>query len=180
MRGSRFPWILAIVASAIGYGSGPLFAKWIYPTGFDWLDLLAWRHLLAATGLWALLLALPTGRRALRGLTRRRATIGILVGALFTLNASTYFASLRYIDASLAGLITYSYPAIVAVLSIFFARSPSGLRPWIALFVATLGVVLGVGGIPAAKEPAAIGLVLSVASPIIYSCYIIQIGRAHV
>ena len=55
-------------------------------------------------------------------------------------SASTYFASLRYIDASLAGLITYSYPAIVAVLSIFFARSPSGARPWIALIVATGGV----------------------------------------
>jgi len=177
MRGSRLPWILAIVASAIGYGSGPLFAKWIYPTGFDWLDLLAWRHLLAAIGLWALLLVVPAGRRALRGLTRRRAIIGILVGALFTANASTYFASLRYIDASLAGLITYSYPAIVAVLSIFFARSPSGWRPWIALVVATSGVVLGVGGIPAAKEPAAIGLVLSVASPIIYSCYIILAAR---
>lgn len=177
MRTSRLPWILAIVASAIGYGSGPLFAKWIYPTGFDWLDLLAWRHLLAALLLWLGLLAIPAGRRALRGLTLRRAIVGILIGALFTANASTYFASLRYIDASLAGLITYSYPAIVAVLSIFFAHAPSGLRPWVALVVATGGVVLGVGGIPAAKEPEAIGLLLSVASPIIYSGYIILAAR---
>ncbi|MFZ9972375.1 MAG: hypothetical protein ACO3GA_04805, partial [Candidatus Limnocylindrus sp.] len=48
MRGSRLPWILLVAVSAFGYGSGPLFAKWIYPTGFDWLDLLAWRHFLAA------------------------------------------------------------------------------------------------------------------------------------
>jgi len=73
--------------------------------------------------------------------------------------------------------MTYAYPAIVAVLSIFFAHAPSGVRPWIALAIATSGVVLGVGGISAGKEPALIGLVLGVASPIIYSCYIILAAR---
>ena len=70
MRDSRLPWILVVIVSAIGYGSGPLFAKWIYPTGFDWLDLLAWRHLIAAVRLWGGLLALPSGRGALRRLSR--------------------------------------------------------------------------------------------------------------
>jgi drug/metabolite transporter (DMT)-like permease len=73
--------------------------------------------------------------------------------------------------------MTYAFPAIVAVLSIFFAHAPSGPRPWIALAIATTGVVLGVGGIPDAKEPALIGLVLGIASPIIYSCYIILAAR---
>ena len=38
--------------------------------------------------------------------------------------------------------MTYSFPAIVAVLSIFFAHAPAGPRPWIALAIATTGVVL--------------------------------------
>lgn len=177
MRGSRLPWILLVVISAFGYGSGPLFAKWIYPTGFDWLDLLAWRHFLAALILWAIVLLLPVGRSALRLITLRRGLTAFGLGVLFVANASTYFASLTWIDASLAGLMTYSYPAIVAVLSIFFAQAPSGLRPWIALVIATSGVVLGVGGISAGNEPALIGLVLGVASPIIYSCYIILAAR---
>ena len=167
MRGSRLPWVLLIVVSAIGYGSGPLFAKWIYPSGFDWLDLLAWRHLLAALILWAIVPALPAGRAALRQIRLRRGLTAFGLGALFVANASTYFASLTWIDASLAGLMTYSYPAIVAVLSIFFAHAPSGLRPWVALAIATGGVVLGVGGISAGREPEPIGLVL-------------EIGRAHV
>ena len=177
MRGSRLPWILLVAISAFGYGSGPLFAKWIYPTGFDWLDLLAWRHLLAALILWGVVLLLPAGRAALRQITPRRGLTAFGLGVLFVANASTYFASLTWIDASLAGLMTYAYPAIVAVLSIFFAHAPSGVRPWIALFIATSGVVLGVGGISAGKEPALIGLVLGVASPIIYSCYIILAAR---
>jgi len=177
MRSSRLPWILAVAISAIGYGSGSLFAKAIYPTGFDWLDLLVWRHMLAALILGTVVLALPAGRAALRGLSRGRALRAFAVGLLFTANAATYFGSLTWIDASLSGLMTYAYPAIVAVLSIFFAHAPSGPRPWIALAIATTGVVLGIGGIPDTKEPALIGLVLAVASPIIYSGYIILAAR---
>ena len=177
MRTSRLPWILLVVVSAIGYGSGSLFAKAIYPTGFDWLDLLVWRHLLATLILGAIVLALPAGRAALRSLTRERALRSFAIGLFFTANAATYFGSLTWIDASLAGLMTYAFPAIVAVLSIFFAHAPSGPRPWIALAIATTGVVLGVGGIPEAKEPALIGLALGIASPIIYRCYIILAAR---
>jgi len=177
MRTSRLPWILLVAVSAFGYGSGPLFAKWIYPTGFDWLDLLAWRHLLAALILWLIVLALPAGRAALRSISARQALTALGLGVLFVANASTYFASLTWIDASLAGLMTYVYPAIVAVLSIFFAHAPSGARPWIALVIATSGVALSIGGISAEREPALIGLVLGVASPIIYSCYIILAAR---
>jgi drug/metabolite transporter (DMT)-like permease len=177
MRSSRLPWILLVVVSAIGYGSGSLFAKAIYPTGFDWLDLLVWRHTLAALILGSIVGLLPAGRAAIRGLTPERALRSFAIGLFFTANAATYFGSLTWIDASLAGLMTYSFPAIVAVLSIFFAHAPSGPRPWIALAIATTGVVLGVGGIPDAKEPALIGLVLGIASPIIYSCYIILAAR---
>ena len=94
MRGSRLPWILLVAVSAFGYGSGPLFAKWIYPTGFDWLDLLAWRHFLAALILSLFVLALPAGRAALRSLSLRRGLTALAIGALFVANASTYFASL--------------------------------------------------------------------------------------
>ena len=177
MQRARLSGILLVVVSAIGYGSGPLFAKAIYPTGFDWLDLLVWRHLLAALLFGAAVAALPAGRRALRGLSRERAARSFAVGLLFTANAATYFGSLTWIDASLAGLMTYAFPAIVAVLSIFFAHAPSGWRPWVALGTASLGVALGVGGISAGEEPAAIGLVLGIASPIIYSCYIILAAR---
>lgn len=177
MRSGRLPWITAIVISAIGYGSGSLFAKTIYPLGFDWLDLLVWRHLLAALILGVIVAVLPAGRAALQSMNRGRAIRAFAVGLLFTANAATYFGSLTWIDASLSGLMTYAYPAIVAVLSIFFAHAPSGPRPWIALAIATTGVVLGIGGIPETKEPALIGLILAVASPIIYSCYIILAAR---
>jgi hypothetical protein len=71
MRGSRLPWILLVAVSAFGYGSGPLFAKWIYPTGFDWLDLLAWRHFLAAIFLGVIAAFVVAAARTLRARNRR-------------------------------------------------------------------------------------------------------------
>ena len=102
-------------ASACGYGSGPLFAKSVYGAGLDWLALLYWRFLLAGLLVWAWALLLPANRAALRRLPRRRLVALLGLGAFFVGNAGTYYAALEYISASLASLIVYMYPALVAV-----------------------------------------------------------------
>jgi drug/metabolite transporter (DMT)-like permease len=64
----------------------------------------------------------------------------------------------------------------VAVLSIRFGRTLDGRRPWLALGIVTLGVALAIGGIPSGTiEPA--GIALAIASPLIYSVYIILSAR---
>ena len=78
-------------------------------------------------------------------------------------------------SASLAALIVYIYPALVAVLSIRWGHGLQGRRPWAALCVVTAGVALTIGGIATRAEP--IGLVLIVSSPIVYSVYIILAAR---
>ncbi len=172
----RLAGILLAVASAIGYGSGPLFAKGVYASGMDWLGLLAWRFLIGALLSWAWLMLFPVNRAALRSLSRRRFAALLGLGAFFILNASTYYAAIETVPASLAGLIVYIYPAVVAVLSIRFGRTLDGRRPWIALGIVTAGVALAIGGIPAGTiEPA--GIVLAVASPLIYSVYIVMSAR---
>jgi drug/metabolite transporter (DMT)-like permease len=50
-----------------------------------------------------------------------------------------------------------------------------GRRPWFALGLVTFGVVLTIGGIETEADP--VGIVLIVASPIIYSVYIILAAR---
>jgi drug/metabolite transporter (DMT)-like permease len=142
----------------------------------DWLGLLAWRFLIGALLSWAWLLLFPVNRTALRALSRRRLAALIGLGAFFILNASTYYAAIETVPASLAGLIVYIYPAVVAVLSIRFGRMLDGRRPWLALGIVTAGVALAIGGIPEdTVEPA--GIALAVASPLIYSVYIILSAR---
>src|SRR3712207_8460608 len=53
-------------------------------------------------------------------------------------------------------------------------RSLEGRRAWAALALALVGVVLSVGGIPAGSAPPALGLALIVASPLIYSVWIVR------
>lgn len=173
----RAAGILLVVVSAASFGSGGLFAKGVYAAGMDWLGLLAWRFMIGAGLSWLWLLLLPANRAALRRLAPRRAIVLVALGAFFVLNSSTYFAALETIPVSLAALIIYIYPVLVAVLSVRFGRGLQGRRPWLALGIATIGVVLALGGIPATATPPLAGVAMAVISPIIYSFYIVMTAR---
>ena len=73
-------------------------------------------------------------------------------------NSGTYYASLETVSPSLAALVVYLYPAVVAVLSIRFGHRLQGRRAWIALGIALVGVVLAVGGIDPNDAPPVSGL----------------------
>jgi drug/metabolite transporter (DMT)-like permease len=74
-------------------------------------------------------------------------------------------------------VLVYLYPAIVAVLSVRFATRLTGRRPWIALGIALVGVVLALGGIDLATPPPVAGIALVLASPLIYAGWIILSAR---
>lgn len=171
----RWLGVALAVASACGYGSGALFAKSVYGSGIDWLALLYWRFLIGGLLVWAWALLFRENRDGLRALPRRRIAALLGLGAFFVMNAGTYYAALEYVSASLAALIVYIYPALVAVLSIRWGSGLHGRRPWVALALSTFGVALTIGGIQTKAEP--LGIALIVASPILYSVYIILAAR---
>jgi drug/metabolite transporter (DMT)-like permease len=165
-----------VVASAAGFGSGALFAKGVYAAGVDWIVLMAWRFLLGSVAAWAWILLSSSRRAALRRIARRSALIGLGLGILYVGNSGTYYASLETVPASLAALIVFIYPAIVAVLSLRFGRRLEGRRAWSALGLALLGSALAIGSIETGQVPA-LGLLLAVASPLIYSVWIVLQAR---
>ena len=173
----RLTGVALILASAAGFGSGSLFAQPVYGAGVDWLVLSAWRFLFGAGLTWGWLLLSPGRRRGLRELDRRAAIAAIALGVLYVGNSGTYFAALETVSPSLAALIVYVYPALVAVLSLRIGRRLQGRRAWLALAVALLGVALSVGGIDPAHAPPLSGLLLLVASPIIYATWIVLAAR---
>ncbi len=166
-----------VVISAAGYGSGSILAAPIYSTGVDWLTLVSWRFLIGAILGWLWVLASPGRRAALRGMTRRQIAVALALGALFVGNAGTYYASLETVPAALAGVVVYTYPVMVAVLSLRFATRLPGRRPWIAAGLAVAGSALALGGIDVAAAPPVSGLVLVFASAVIYSVWIILSAR---
>ena len=166
-----------VVVSAAGFSSGTVLSKPIYATGLDWLQLVAWRFTIGAVLAWAWLLASPGRRSALRRLSRRQVLLAIGLGVWYTGNAGTYYAALETVPASLAGVLVYLYPAVVAVLSIRYATRLSGRRPWFALGMALSGVVLVLGGIDLSVTVPVGGLLLVLASTMIYAGWIILSAR---
>jgi drug/metabolite transporter (DMT)-like permease len=166
-----------VVVSALAFGTGGVFAKPAYAAGIDWLTLLTWRFAIGAALAWAALLLRPAGRAALRSLPRRTVAIAIALGVLYVGNAGTYYAGLETVALSLATIIVFVYPAIVAVLTLFFGRPPEGLRAWGALGLAVLGMLLTVGGIDPGVGVPIEGLVLVLLAPLIYSVWIMMSAR---
>ena len=165
------------VISAFAFGSGALFAKPVYATGVDWLTLMTWRFTIGAALSWAWVLATASGRGAIGTLDRRAVAVAVALGILYTGNSSTYFAGLETVPASLAALIVYIYPAVVAVLTLRIGRRLEGRRAWGALAMAMVGVALAIGTIDAAEMPPTSGLLLMAASPLIYSVWIVLSAR---
>jgi drug/metabolite transporter (DMT)-like permease len=174
---ARLVGVSLVVVSAISFGSGGLFAHPVYESGVDWLTLMAWRFGIAGTLAWILLLARPASRRALRAMRRRMLLTTIGLGAFYVTNTATYYAGITTVPLSLAALIVYIYPPVVAVLALRLGRPLEGRRAWSALAIAVAGVALAVGGIDAATAPPASGLLLIVASPLLYSAWIILAAR---
>jgi drug/metabolite transporter (DMT)-like permease len=177
MERRRVVGIVLVVVSAAGFASGTVLSKPIYAAGLDWLQLLAWRFAIGAALAWGWLLVVAPRRLALARLGRRQAVRAAGLGVWYTGNAGTYYAGLETVPASLAGVLVYLYPAIVAVLSIRYATRLSGRRPWIALGIALVGVVLALGGIDLEPPPPVSGLLLILASPVIYAGWIILSAR---
>ena len=89
----------------------------------------------------------------------------------------TYYAALETVSPSLAALVVYLYPALVAVLSLRFGQRLSGRRAWGALAISLVGVVLAVGGIDPTEEVPVTGLLLAFASCFIYAVWVILAAR---
>ena len=173
----RLTGIALILASAAGFGSGSLFAQPVYAAGVDWLVLSAWRFLFGAGLTWVFLLLSADRRRGLRRLGRRTVIVTVALGVLYVGNSGSYYAGLETVSPSLAALIVFVYPALVAVLSLRFGRRLEGRRAWFALGVALVGVALSLGGIDPTDAPPLNGLLLVIASPVIYSVWIVLAAR---
>jgi drug/metabolite transporter (DMT)-like permease len=169
--------ILLVLVSAAGFGSGALFVQPLYDAGMEPFAVLFWRFATAALFGWGFLLLSSRRRLALRALPRRRVAVLLLLGALYVGNSYAFIASLQVVSISLASIIAYLYPAIVAVMATRYLRSLEGRRAWIALGISIIGIALTVGGIPEGELPPLWGLALAFANPVIYATWIILQAR---
>ena len=157
-----------VLGSATGFATLAIFAKLAYASGLGTEQTLAFRFLLAAIGM--LVLAVVIGQNPLRLNRMRLVTLLALGGLVYTGQSLTYFVALRSLPASLVVLIAYIYPSLVVVAGWLFLRRTVSRWHWLALAASFAGVALLVGG---TRFEFSWALVLAIASPTIYTGYIL-------
>jgi drug/metabolite transporter (DMT)-like permease len=169
--------IVLVIVSAVGFGSGALLVQPLYAGGMTPLPVLFWRFASAAVLSWLYLSLRRPTRVSLLALSRRRVVVLLFLGTLYVGNSFAYFAALQVVPIALTSIITYLYPAVVAVVGGRLVRRLEGRRAWLALGLSMLGVALAVGGIPEGELPPLWGLVLALANALIYATWIVLQAR---
>ena len=163
--------VILALTSAFGFGLIPIFALYAYRGSINVPTLLLIRFSLSALFLFAFLVL---RRRPLQPALKALGPLALL-GLCYTLQSGSYLSAVRFIPASLASLILYSYPAFVCILA-FLAEGekPTG-RTLAALAVALAGVVLVLG--TAYGKANLQGVLLALGASLVYSGYITLSNR---
>lgn len=166
---------LLILASAIGFAFLPTITRSIYAVsdGFLPTDIAFWRFTFATSVIWGVLfLRRPSGTK--------RPTIAkryiLLLGTLYAISALLAFFGLEKIDASLFVVLFYTYPAMVAVLSLLMGvRLP--FLAWVALGMTLAGIVLTVPDLSRLTVDSTQGIVMALLNGFSVALYFIASGR---
>ncbi len=172
----RISGTLFAILSACGYAFLPIFAKLAYREGLGPLDILVWRFVIASALLWLIVL-LWLRNTSLRTLTRRDIVTLLVLGGVFAVIALLSFWGLARLPAAIYSPLFYTYPAMVALLSMVMGECLP-LPAWIAVGLAMVGctlIAIAAGDRPAITNPLDIVLPLSSAS--LYAIYLTQASR---
>lgn len=164
--------IFFCLASAAAFGAMGVFGKLAYEQGSTVAMLLSTRFVVAAAVLW-LVLAAVGGLGRLRALGRRDVLLALALGGVgYGAQAGCYFAALDRMDASLLGLVLYTYPVLVAVAAIALGRDRPSVRTAVALVLACGGIAAVLAGAASGSlEPA--GTALGLGAACVYTVYIL-------
>ena len=139
MPASQRQGTIFILLSVTGYSFFPIWVKTIQAAGLGPLDIAFWRFLFAVPVFWLLVkgLRVPTSDNPLP----RVRLLGM--GTLLTAAALLAFLGLERIPASTFIVLFYTYPAMVAVMSLFMGDRLSR-QGWFALALTLVGMFLTV------------------------------------
>ena len=166
--------------SAAGFASLSILGKLALNADLSIVTILSLRFT-GAAALLAVYLALYRRRKLF--FDARQVVILILLGAVgYAGQSALYFAALERNSASLNSLLLYVYPGFVALFNWFLNQRMLSNREWVALALASSGVILTLNPIrilqSAGGEPIdLLGVTLVIGSAIWYAAYIISSDR---
>ncbi len=177
---SRWAGGALCAASAAGFGTLAILAKLAFAADLEMWTILAWRFAGGAAALSGLLAL--SRRRSLFPDTRRVLTWLTLGGVGYAVQATLFFSGVQRIPASVAVVLLYLYPVLVALLAWAVEHRPPLRREWLAMMLAMGGVALTVGLLSPSDRPQEpldpVGIAFALGSAGWYSGYILVSERA--
>ncbi len=167
--------LAATVVSAFCFGTLAVLGALAYREGAEPLPLLAWRFVTAS-----LLLAAYQSVRApgsLRVPLRDAGRFVLVSWAGHGLASMCFFLALRHADASIVGVLLYTYPAIVAVASAVLWGERIGLGRTLALVVTFVGCALVVGAFGGVEATSVPGILLGLGAGLGYGSFTLLSSR---
>lgn len=161
-----------VFLSAVGFGLIPIFALYAYKGGANVTTLLFFRFTMAAVFFFLYVFK----KNIKLDLTRSQIlSLFILGGVLYTLQSSFYFSSVKFIPASLAVLLFYTYPVFVALLSSLVIKEMLTAQIFSSIGLATIGLIMVLG--TSFNNINSYGVMLAFGAALVYSVYIVLGNR---
>lgn len=161
---------IQIVLASMCFGTLPLLTSIGYKGGASAMTILAIRFTVASILLWSYLRI----KKVKIQVTGKQLVIFALASIFgYGIMAYCYFTSFKYIPSSMSAMILFTYPVIVTYLSSIFLKSPITMKTVAALVLVTAGGVMMTWGQLAFNL---IGILLAVATTVLYAGYIVFLG----
>lgn len=163
---------LLVAVSAIGFGTMAIFAKIAYAQEVPIFILLAGRFTIACLIIWAIILLLGQPVKMSPAGLRQMALLSLLGYG----GASTFFfLAVKLLPASLASMLLYTYPVLVALAEQLIYRQRLTLVKGTALLLCTTGLILILGATVKGVNPT--GVLCGLGAALAYSAYLIYGNR---
>ncbi|MGI6066632.1 MAG: DMT family transporter [Bacillota bacterium] len=167
-----FKGVIMVLISAFGFALMPSLAIFAYQSQITVLTLLFFRFFLAGI-LFFLYLYLKPEKVYLSKNTLFKL---FLIGAVFyNLQSILYFSAVKYIAPSLAVLIVYTHPVIIALATSILDHEPLTIKVILSVLVSFFGMALMLG--TSFTSINGLGILLAAGTSIIYAVYVILTNK---
>lgn len=165
---------VSVIISAVLFGTMPLLAKIAYQHGSNAYSVAFGRFFFGSILLFLIISAIPGGSIKIEGRHLRQI---LKLSVFYALVPVLLYESYEYIDSGLATTLHFTYPvAVIIILAVLFGIKPDKKQLLCAL--------LCMGGILLLYTPngqvSVKGILLAVASGLLYSLYIVLLGKSEI
>ncbi|MDQ7025685.1 MAG: DMT family transporter [Anaerolineae bacterium] len=179
MLSERRLGLIWVLMGAAGYAFLPVFTRMIYSmSALEPTDIAIWRFAFATPIIWFVVISRERWQVPKRKASQAPLPIGRLLpmGAFYAVAALCAFVGLRYIQASLFIVLFYTYPAMVAILSLFLGSRLSFVG-WIALALTLIGILLTLPNLSGLNRNAILGISIALLNGLVVAVYFIVVAR---